>query len=107
MLFSFSLKCAQQYPQVNFIWRLHPLFSFDALAAKNKIYKSVPDNVVLSDKELVQDLDRCHWVLYRGSSAVIQAVVAGLRPIYFHVSDQMKIDPLYELDEWKNIVDCF
>ena len=86
---------------MNFIWRLHPLFSFDSLTAKNNLYNSLPDNVVLSDKELDQDFDRCDWVLYRGSSAVIQAVVAGLRPIYFHVSEQMKIDPLYELDVWK------
>jgi len=101
MLFSFSLKCALEYPYMNFIWRLHPLFSFDSLTAKNNLYNSLPGNVVLSDNELDQDFDRCEWVLYRGSSAVIQAVVAGLRPIYFHVSEQMKIDPLYELDVWK------
>ena len=101
LLFEFSLKCAWQYPHVNFIWRLHPLFSFEVLTARNRTYRSVPGNIELSDRELDIDLNRCNWVLYRGSSAVIQAVVAGLRPIYLHVPGQMRIDPLYELDEWK------
>jgi len=101
LMFDFSLKCARQFPYLNFIWRLHPLFSFDSLSAKNKLYSSLPENVVLSDKELVQDLDRCDWALYRASSTVIQAVVAGLRPVYLHIRDQMKVDPLYELDVWK------
>jgi len=99
LLFQFSLKCAQQYRHANFVWRLHPQFSFDTLIAKNKIYKSVPDNIEFSNRDLDQDLNRCHSVLYRGSSAVIQAVVAGLRPIYLHVPSQMKIDPLYEFDD--------
>ena len=101
LLFSFSLKCAKIYPHVKFIWRLHPLFSFNVLAAKNKMYKYLPDNIMLSNEELTQDLGRCEWVLYRGSSAVIQAVVAGKRPIYYHVPEQMKIDPLFEIDQWK------
>jgi len=101
LLFDFSLICAKQFPSMSFIWRLHPLFSFDSLVTKNKMCASLPDNVVLSHRELDQDLDRCDWVLYRGSSTVIQAVVAGVRPIYLHVPGQMKIDPLYELDKWK------
>ena len=112
LLFQFSLKCAHQYRHANFVWRLHPLysfkkifskdmFSFDALIAKNKIFKSVPNNVEFSNRDLDQDLDRCHSVLYRGSSAVIKAVVAGLRPIYLHVPSQMRIDPLYEFNDWK------
>jgi hypothetical protein len=99
LLLKFSLHCARQFPKIQFVWRLHPLFTFDALASKNKFYRSVPDNVELSDRELDQDLERCNSVLYRGSSAVIQAVIAGLSPIYLHVPGQMKIDPLYELDE--------
>jgi hypothetical protein len=101
LLFKFSLECAQQFPYTIFVWRLHPLFSFDSLCAANKIYRYLPDNIVLSDRELNQDLGRCDWVLYRGSSTVIQAIVAGLQPIYLHVAEQMKIDPLYEIDEWK------
>lgn len=101
LLFEFSLECARQNTDIKFIWRLHPIISFDALVKINNVFKSLPDNIELSSRDLDQDLDWCHWVLYRGSSAVIQAVVAGLRPVYLHVPGQMKIDPLFELDEWK------
>jgi hypothetical protein len=105
ILFEFSLKCALEFPYLKFIWRLHPLFSFKSLTANNKLYQFLPKNIELSQMELVQDFDRCNWVLYRGSSAVIQAVIAGLRAIYLHIYDQMKIDPLYELDDWKMVVE--
>ena len=101
LLFKFSLKCAKKYPDILFIWRLHPLFTFDVLVAKNKIYKYLPDNIILSNEDLNQDCGRSEWVLYRGSSAVIQAVFAGTRPIYYHIPGEMKIDPLYEIDKWK------
>jgi hypothetical protein len=104
-LFEFSLKCAKQFPGVLFVWRLHPLLSFETLSSKNNIYSSLPQNVILSKKTLIEDFDSCQWVLYRGSSAVIQAVVAGLKPIYLHIADEMKIDPLYEINSWKNEVE--
>jgi hypothetical protein len=105
ILFEFSLKCALLLPKVIFIWRLHPLFSFEKLSAKKKIYKSLPKNIILSNKNLLEDFDSCQWVLYRGSSAVIQAVVAGLKPIYLHEPDEVKIDPIYEINHWKNEVE--
>ena len=51
------------------------------------------------------DFERCQWALYRGSSAIIQAVLAGLKPVYLHQRQEMKIDPLYELKSWKDEVE--
>lgn len=105
LLFEFSLKCAQNFPDLKFIWRLHPLFSFKNLSVQNKIYNSLPDNIELSKKSLEEDFEMCQWVLYRGSSAVIQAVEAGLKPIYLHKPGEMKIDPIYEINHWREEVE--
>jgi hypothetical protein len=100
LLFDFSLKCAKAMPECQFIWRLHPLFSF------NKIkYRNLPDNVILSDQKLNYDLLRSQWLLYRASSVVIQAVIAGLKPIYLHRVNEIKIDPIYEIDHWKSEIE--
>ena len=53
-----------------------------------------PDNILLSDQKLDDDLLRSQWLLYRGSSVVIQAVVAGLKPIYLHRADEDYISKL-------------
>jgi len=84
---------------------LHPKFSFEKLSSENGMYKTLPNNIILSNKSLQEDFEACEWVLYRGSSAVIQSVVAGLKPIYLHSSDEMKIDPIFEIKNWKSEVE--
>lgn len=101
LLFEFSLACAQAYPNTQFIWRLHPLVNYDLLAAQNSKLRNLPRNIVVSQATLEEDFVRSHWTLYRGTTAVVQAVVAGLRPIYLMLPDELTIDPLYELDRWR------
>ena len=105
ILFEFSLDCAKKMSEVVFIWRLHPIFSFNKFSYMNNIFKSLPSNIILSEKDLQEDFETCQWVLYRGSSVVIQAVVAGLKPIYLHRSGEIKIDPIYEIKKWKNEIE--
>ena len=104
LLFDFSLECAEAFPEYQFIWRLHPLFSFNKLPYKKLKYRNLPDNIILSDQTLQYDLCRAQWILYRGSSVVIQAVSAGLKPIYLHRDNEIKIDPIYEIKNWKSEV---
>jgi hypothetical protein len=101
LLFEFSLNCARSCPEIQFIWRLHPILSFNSLAAKNKKLRSLPHNVILSQASLEEDITRCSWALYRGTTAVVQAVVAGLRPLYLQLPEELNVDPLYELDVWR------
>jgi len=105
ILFEFSLQCAMEFADLHFIWRLHPLFSFETLARTDHLYRSLPDNIELSSQRLEADFERCQWALYRGSSAIIQAVMAGLKPVYLHQQREMKFDPLYELKSWKDEVE--
>jgi hypothetical protein len=103
-LFEFSLECARACPKIQFIWRLHPILSFKSLLASNRRLRKIPGNIVLSESTLEEDIARCHWALYRGSTAVVQTVVAGVRPVYLEFSDEMVIDPLYELDVWRESI---
>lgn len=101
LLFEFSLDCARACPDVQFIWRLHPIVSFAALSAKNRKLRRLPPNVMVSKGTFKEALDQSRWVLYRGTSAVIQAVLAGLRPIYVESEHELPIDPLSELESWR------
>jgi hypothetical protein len=104
LLFEFSLACARSRPEIQFIWRLHPILSFKSLAAKNKNLRNLPRNISLSQAMLEEDIARCSWALYRGTTAVVQAVVAGLRPLYLQMPDELIVDPLYELAAWRKSI---
>lgn len=99
LLFEFALECANLCPELQFIWRLHPLMAYKRLVAQNPKLRDLPENVVLSTSSLSDDISRSQWVLYRGSTAVIQAVAAGLQPIYLMLHDEMTIDPLFEIGD--------
>jgi hypothetical protein len=103
-LFAFALECALALPNINFIWRLHPIGSFKTLLKRNRRLTKRPTNIELSDKTLEEDIARCRWALYRGTTAVVQAVMGGLSPIYLQIPGEMAIDPLYEIDKGKFVV---
>jgi hypothetical protein len=100
-MFEFSILCARANPEIQFIWRLHPIVSFESLKAQNSRLLNHPGNIILSKATLEEDIARSHWALYRGTTAIVQAVVAGLRPIYLELPDELTIDPLYELNAWR------
>jgi len=104
-LFEYSLACAINMPEIRFIWRMHPSVTYEALAKHSpELMQGLPENIELSRDTLEEDTRRSHWVLYRGTTAVVQAVVAGLRPMYLRLPDEMTIDPLYELETWRVIL---
>ena len=104
LLFEFSLACAQLCPEIQFIWRLHPLVTFKSLLAQNWKLRNLPGNIVVSQATLEEDTVHCRWALYRGTTAIVQAVVAGLRPIYLRESGEMTVDPLFELKAFRAVV---
>jgi hypothetical protein len=104
LLFEFSLICAKQMPNINFIWRLHPLMNFNQITSENLDINKLPSNIILSNRTIKDDINSSNLVLYRGSTAVINAVIAGLRPIYLNLPGEMTIDPLYQFDKFKTNV---
>jgi hypothetical protein len=104
ILFEYSLECARRHSHVNFIWRLHPLISFDTLIQKNPNFAQLPSNIMLSKSSLEDDISRCNYSLYRGSTAIVQAIGAGIKPIYLEILGEMTIDPLYCINSFKSKV---
>jgi len=104
LLFEFSLACARVCPDLTFIWHLHPLFSFSMLAAGNPSLKKLPPNVVMSEGTLENAVDQSKWILYRGTTAVIKAVLAGVRPIYLESKNELPIDSLSGMGSWRRKV---
>ncbi len=98
LLFEFSLKCAKLMPNMQFIWRLHPLVTPEGLMEADPRLRTLPANVEFSKLALEDDFKRTRYALYRGSTAIVRAVCAGLQPVYLVQAGEMSIDPLYELD---------
>ena len=53
------------------------------------------------------DISNLKYVLYRGSTAVIQSIASGLIPIYYSKKNELSIDPLFEIKEGKYIINNF
>ena len=104
-LFRFSLAYAKQHQNQKFIWRLHPLVSFEKLKRHSSIFKEFTDNIYLSKDGLEEDIKKCDSVLYHSSTTVVNAINAGLKPIYYQQSsDELNIDPIYTHKKGKSIV---
>jgi len=99
-LFNFSIACSKRFPHIKFIWRLHPIVSFQKLRHRNRQLKNLPLSISISGDSLVNDFARSDIVLYRGSTAAVQAIAAGLQPIYLQVKKELSINPLHEIDNY-------
>jgi hypothetical protein len=104
ILFDFSLKCAFKNPHITFVWRLPPMISLNLLIKYNNIFLNLPSNIVISKISLLGDISRSKLALYRGSSAIIQSVVLGLKPIYLKIHNELTIDVLYGATGGREIV---
>jgi len=105
LLCEFTLLCARRLPQLQFVLRSHPAIPTDALRNRHARLQDLPDNVTLSAaRSLADDCARARYCLYRGSSAVIQAVLADIKPFYVARSGELSFDPLWSLAEWRETV---
>ena len=105
LLFEFALRCAALMPNARFVFRTHPVLPFDTVSPKLSTGGHLPPNVIVSDRrEIEADFERAGYLLYRGSSAVLYAVIAGLRPFYVAAAEELSIDPVFELGLWRETV---
>ena len=82
---------------MKFIWRLHPIITFEFLF-KKFIPKSNSKNIILSNNSLEEDIYNSKCALYRGTTAIFTAVANGVYPIYYNRIDTISTDPLYEVE---------
>lgn len=79
------LAGAVAFPEINFVLRLHPLTSKRVVVKSCPELRTVPQNFRISDAGLEEDLSNASWILYRGSSVVLNALTKNIRPIYVNV----------------------
>jgi hypothetical protein len=104
-LFEFALLCARQRPDVKFALRPHPIVDTRSLIKRHPALRTLPGNVRLSaDEPLIQAFAQARYCLYRGSSAAMHAVLAGLKPFYLARPGELAFDPLFELNDWRETV---
>ena len=106
LLLDFTIKCSNEFTKSKFIFRLHPYNR--ELLLKNLLHyyskSSLSKNIIFSKNSLEEDILISNFAIYRGSSAIINAVNNKLIPIYYSFSEDLTIDPLYEIKEGKYTV---
>ena len=103
-MFEYSILCAIRYPEINFIWRLHPRLNFTDLLKINSKLQKLPSNIILSTNTLEEDISSSTHILYRGSTVVISSISLGLIPIYLKIKDELGIDPIYNCKRGRIVV---
>jgi len=104
-LFDFAVEMAKKMPQISFVFRMHPILPYNKFAEKHKEFLSLPANCQVSEfPSMNDDLKRCNFLLYRASSVALYAVINGLKPVYCGREDEMPIDSLYFLGNWRAVV---
>ena len=106
LLFRFALDCAVLLPAVTFVLRPHPGMALHGADVRAELLQQLPANVVVSPPgaTLESECAAARFCLYRGSSAVLHAVRAGLRPFCLTRRDELPFDPLWELTGWREHV---
>jgi hypothetical protein len=105
LLFDFAAACAQKLPETTFVLRPHPGTNLEMLCRFTPVLGELPANAITSvDKTLAEDCAGARYCLYRGSSAVVQAVMSGIKPFYVCRADELPFDPLGSLPGWRETV---
>jgi hypothetical protein len=104
-LFDFALRCAGLDPTIRFALRPHPMVDIGSLLRRHPQWQRLPQNVSLSvGVPPEQDFAQARYCLYRGSSAALHAVRAGIKPFYLESPGELPFDCLFELDDWRETV---
>jgi hypothetical protein len=104
-LFDFAVDCARRSPDISFVLRPHPMVDMRSLLRRLPFLALLPGNVSLSvGQPLEQEFAQARYCLYRGSSAAMHAVRAGLKPYYLARAGELSFDCLFELGEWRETV---
>lgn len=91
-LFNFSIDYLKKFKNMNFIWRFHPIY-YDREV--DFLKKNIPDfldfkkYIYLSKKNINHDFKKSKYILYRGSSVVVDAIRNNLIPINLNIKNQI------------------
>lgn len=98
-LLLFSYKLAILHPDINFIFRLHPLMK------KQEVLNVAPNlsfdlpNLLWSNSPLEEDYSNSSIALYRSSNAIFNSTSYNVVPVFFGHNRSNNIDPLFDISD--------
>jgi len=104
ILCDFTKKCAEKFPDINFIWRFHPLLTYNELTTNHPGYYYLPDNISISSSTLDDDILSSNYAIYRGTSAIVEAAANNVIPVYLSVLGELSSDLLFELGDERPVI---
>ncbi len=104
ILFGFALECANKMKSISFVFRFPPQIDIEILQKQSDAFKDLEKNISISNSSLEIDIKKSSYILYRGSSVVVHAVLSGLIPIYLAQDDELSMDPLFLYQENKRTI---
>lgn len=104
-MLNFCIKSAENFPNINFIFRVHPLINVENFIKEYSFKDRLENlkNIIFSNKNLEDDLLISNYVIFRGSSIVFNAVLNNKIPLYLNI-DEINCNPLYEIFPQKLII---
>jgi hypothetical protein len=100
IMYNLAVKISKINAYISPVIRFHPEIDQKKLFNDKKILENNSNNVEISHKNLDDDILRSEFLIYRGSSMCINAVFAGVFPIYFKLRNEKSIDPLFEVNNY-------
>lgn len=94
-----AVRCSKILKDYTFILRTHPVINIKYLF-KEKYNKKIFKNIIFSNKDIDEDILNSNFAIYRGSSAIIQAINGGTYPIYMPTDDNLLLDPLFNISDY-------
>ena len=98
ILFNFCKLYLENFNDIKFIWRVHPMMKINEILDNMKISEKLLKNIHISENN-DEDFIKSKFCLFRGSSSVFNAIHHGCFPIYLNLEKNFNINPLYNLNE--------
>ena len=99
-----SIELSKLKPNYKFILRFHPITDVKRLKEKRPVLLNPPSNLIISNSTIETDYKRSHFAIYRGSTTIIKAIQNGIIPIIFKNKNEMNIDPIDSLSNFKKMI---
>ncbi|MCG3204388.1 MAG: hypothetical protein KCHDKBKB_01103 [Elusimicrobia bacterium] len=105
LLFDLAMEMAVRLPDHAFVFRCHPVLPYEKVEPHLKKRREDFQNIELSRVPNIQDdFSRASTLIYRGSSAALYSVLAGVKPLYWNGEPGPVVDPLCWVQGWKEKV---
>lgn len=91
-MFEAALYCAENYPELDIVFRFHPNYPIES--KKKEMHKANSlGNFRFSNEKLSYDLERASFCVYKSSAVSIQSLTYNLQQIYYS-QQKFDLDPL-------------